>query len=139
VAGSNPELWAQIYTANRAALGAQIDDLSRRLTEVRALLDAGGDGLRAWQDGAARQRRALLEVGLAGGDGDLREIRAAVPNRPGVVAQIALALGRAGINISDMSLAPEADNRTGVIVLWVRGGDAERAIELVAELGYPAA
>jgi prephenate dehydrogenase len=139
VAGSNPELWAQIYTANRAALGAQIDDLSRRLAEVRALLDGGSDGLRAWQEGADRQRRALLEVGLAGGDGDLREIRAAVPNKPGVVAQIALALGRAGINISDMSLAPEADNRTGVVALWVRGGDAERATGLVTELGYPAA
>jgi prephenate dehydrogenase len=139
VAGSNPELWAQIYTANRAALGVQIDDLSRRLAEVRALLDGGSDGLRTWQEDADRRRRALLEVGLAGGDGDLREVRAAVPNRPGVVAQIALALGRAGINISDMSLAPEADNRTGVIALWVRGGDAERATGLVTELGYPAA
>jgi len=139
VAGSNPELWAQIYTANRAALGAQIDDLVRRLGEVRGLLDAGSDALAAWQDGAARQRRALLDVGLAGGDGAVREIRAAVPNKPGVVAEIALALGRAGINISDMSLAPEADNRTGVIALWVRGAEAERAIGLVAGLGYPAA
>jgi prephenate dehydrogenase len=68
----------------------------------------------------------------------VRAIRAEVPNRPGVVAQIALALGRAGINISDMSLAPEADNRTGVIALWVRAADAERAIGLVAQLGYPA-
>jgi prephenate dehydrogenase len=138
VAGSNPALWTQIYTANRAALGAQIDDLVRRLGEVRALLDAGGDDLRDWQVAAARQRRALLEVGLVGGDGALREIRAAVPNRPGVVAQIALALGRAGINISDMSLAPEADNRTGVIALWVGAADAERATGLVAALGYPA-
>ncbi len=140
VAGSNPELWAQIYTANRAALGGQIDDLVRRLGEVRALLDAGGgEELQAWQDAAAQQRRALLEVGLVGGGGaSVREIRAAVPNRPGVVAQIALALGRAGINISDMSLAPEADNRTGLIALWVGAAEAERAIALVAELGYPA-
>lgn len=138
VAGSNPELWAQIYTANRAALGGQIDDLVRRLGEVRGLLDAsGGEELQAWQDAAAQQRRALLEVGLAGG-ADIREIRAAVPNRPGVVAQIALALGRAGINISDMSLAPEADDRTGLIALWVRAAETERAIALVAELGYPA-
>ncbi|HEY0345671.1 MAG TPA: prephenate dehydrogenase/arogenate dehydrogenase family protein [Solirubrobacteraceae bacterium] len=139
VAGSNPPLWAQIYTANRAALGAQMDDLVRRLAEVRGLLDAGSDELREWQHAAAQQRRALLEVGLAGGDGDLREIRVAVPNKPGVVAQIALALGRAGINISDMSLAPEPDDRTGVIALWVSGADADRAIELVDELGYPAA
>jgi len=137
VAGANPALWAQIYTANRAALGAQIDDLVRRLGEVRGLLDGASGELAAWQDGAAQQRRALLEVGLGGG-GAVQEIRAAVPNRPGVVAQIALALGRAGINISDMSLAPEADNRTGVIALWVTAADAQRAIGLVAGLGYPA-
>ena len=138
VAGSNPALWAQIYAANRVALGAQIDDLVRRLGEVRALLDGDREQLAAWQEAARRQRRALLDVGLAGGAGALREIRAAVPNRPGVVAEIALALGRAGINIADMSLAPEADNRTGVVALWVGADDADRAIELVAALGHPA-
>ena len=137
VAGSNPALWAQIYAANGVALGSEIDDLVRRLGEVRALLD-GGD-LRAWQAAAGEQRRALLEVGLAGAAGALAEIRAAVPNKPGVVAEIALALGRAGINIADMSLTPEADNRTGLIALWVAGGDAARAIALVGGLGYPAA
>ena len=135
VAGSNPALWAQIYAGNRVALGAQIDDLVRRLGEVRGLLEDGA-ALAAWQERAAAQRGALLEVGLAGGAGAAREIRAAVPNRPGVVAQIALELGRAGINISDMSRAPEADNRTGVIALWVSPADAVRAIELVAALGY---
>jgi len=135
VAGANPDLWEQIYRANKAALGEQIDDLVRRLGEVRTLLE-GGD-LAAWQQRAATGRAALLEVGLTGGAG--REIRASVPNRPGVVAQIALELGRAGINITDMSLAPEADNRTGMIGLWVGAGDAERAIELVAGLGFPAA
>jgi prephenate dehydrogenase len=140
VAGSNPALWAQIYAANSGALGAQIDDLVRRLGEVRGLLDDGrGSRLEDWQAVAGEQRRALLEVGLAGGGGAAREIRAEVPNQPGVVARIALALGRAGINISDMSLAPEADNRSGVIALWVSPADAEGAIELVAGLGYPAA
>ncbi len=135
VAGANPDLWAQIYRANSAAIGTQIDDLVRRLQEVRAMLET--DDLGGWQAAAAHQRSALLAVGLMGGEA--REIRASVPNKPGVVAQLALALGRAGINITDMSLAPEPDNRTGVVGLWVRPGDAERAIELVAELGYPAA
>ncbi len=97
-----------------------------------------GEGdLNAWQEQAARQRAALLEVGLIGGA--VREVRASVPNKPGTVAQIALALGRAGINITDMSLAPEIGNRTGVVALWVRAADADRAAELVAGLGYPAA
>jgi len=136
VAGANPALWEQIYRANRVALGAQIDDLVARLGEVRELLDSGGD-LHAWQARAAEQRSALLGVGLVGGA--VREIRASVPNRPGVVAQIALALGRAGINIADMALAPEPDGRTGVVGLWVGADDAERAIGLIAELGFPAA
>jgi prephenate dehydrogenase len=135
VAGANPALWAQIYRPNSAALSTQIDDLVRRLEEVREMLQSGD--IEGWQAAAALQRSALLEVGLMGGDA--REIRASVPNRPGVVAQLALALGRAGINITDMSLAPEPDNRTGVVGLWVRSHDAERAIELVSDLGFPAA
>ena len=51
-------------------------------------------------------RRRLLEAGLAGGP--VHELRVAVPNRPGVVAEIALALGRAGVNIVDMALYPAA-------------------------------
>ena len=135
VAGANPALWAQIYRANSAALSTQIDDLVRRLEEVRQMLGSGD--IEGWQAAAALQRSARLEVGLMGGDA--REIRASVPNRPGVVAQLALALGRAGINITDMSLAPEPDNRTGVIGLWVRSRDADRAIDLVSDLGFPAA
>jgi len=137
VAGANPALWAQIYRANGAALGGEIDDLVRRLRGVRAQLGDGGGDLEAWQETAARQRHALLEVGLTGGT--VREIRASVPNQPGAVAELALALARAGINISDMSLAPGADKSTGVIALWVPAGDAQRAVELIAELGYPAA
>jgi prephenate dehydrogenase len=137
VAGANPALWAQIYRANATALGAQIDDLVRSLGEVRAQLRSDGDELERWQQLAARRRGALLEVGLVGGA--VREIRVSVPNKPGIVAQLALALGRAGINITDMSLAPEADNRNGVIALWVHASDADRAIALVAGLGYPAA
>jgi prephenate dehydrogenase len=61
-----------------------------------------------------------------------------VPNRPGVVAQIALEMGRAGINITDMSLATAADNRTAVIGQWETAADAERASDLIAALGFPA-
>jgi prephenate dehydrogenase len=49
-----------------------------------------------------------------------------------VVADLALTLGRAGINIADMSLAPAADNRSGVVALWVGAVDAPRARELIA-------
>ena len=61
-----------------------------------------------------------------------------MPNRPGVVAQIALELGRAGVNIVDLALYPAPDMTEGVIAFWVSGdGAAARAQELVRGLGYP--
>ena len=68
----------------------------------------------------------------------MHELRASVPNRPGVIAEIALALGRAGVNIVDMALSPSEDNRQGVVALWIGGDEhAERAQELIAGLGFP--
>ena len=63
-----------------------------------------------------------------------------MPNRPGVIAEIAVALGRAGVNIVDMALSPSADFRQGRMSLWVSGADhAVRAEALIAELGFPVA
>jgi hypothetical protein len=56
------------------------------------------------------------------------------------VAQVALALGRAGVNIVDMALHPTPDMTEGLIALWVSGDrEADRAVELIAELDLPVA
>jgi prephenate dehydrogenase len=68
----------------------------------------------------------------------VHELRLTVPNRPGIVAQVALELGRAGVNIVDMALAPAADMRTGAMTLWIAGdAQARRAFELIGGLGFP--
>ena len=59
-----------------------------------------------------------------------------MPNRPGVIADITLTLGRAGINISDMALSPSPDNSQGEIALWVPDARADEASALVAGLGF---
>jgi prephenate dehydrogenase len=136
VAGANPDMWADIYLSNRDALLHAIDDTLARLTDARAALAAGDrSALRAWQAAAAGEREALLEAGLTGGA--VHELRAVVPNRPGVIADIALTLGREGINISDMALTPSPDFTRGEIALWVAEAEANRAGELLAGLGFP--
>ena len=56
------------------------------------------------------------------------------------MAEIALALGRAQVNIEDMALYPAPDMRTGAISVWIAGEqEAERAAEIVRELGHTAA
>ena len=139
VAGANSAIWTDIYLSNRDALVPEIDATIARLTEVRAALaDADANAIGAWNDAARGHREALLGAGVAGGA--VHELRAAVPNRPGVVAQIALELGRGGVNIVDMTLAPSPDGSQGVVALWVQGdADADRAQALIAALEIPVA
>ncbi len=139
VAGAPSAIWTDIYLSNRDALRDEIDGALARLHAVRDALDAGdADAVTAWNDAAAADRRRLLEGQLAGGE--LFELRASVPNRPGVIAQLALELGRAGVNITDMALYPASDMREGVVALWIAGATAaERAQQLVVGLGFPVA
>jgi prephenate dehydrogenase len=137
VAGANSAIWTDIYMSNADAIADEIETLSKGLAEVADLL-RDPDAVARWNERAAADRRNLLEADLAGGP--VHELQISVPNRPGIVAQVALALGRGGVNIADMALAPAPDNRSGAITLWVTGDDAgARAVELIEALGFPVA
>ncbi len=138
VAGANPAIWADIFATNSDAVAAEIDAVVERLREAAELLRAGdSEAVAAWHRGARDDRRALLDGEAAGGP--LQELRVVVDNRPGTVAEIALALGEAGVNIEDMALDPAADMETGAITLWIAGEDAaRRAAETMRGLGHSA-
>jgi len=138
VAGSNPSIWGDIFAVNAAAVVAAIDDLAGRLQGAREAISSGDPAaIAAWHATAAADRRRLLEADSAGGS--LRELRVVVANRPGTVAELALALGDAGVNIEDMALHPATDMKSGAISLWVAGSEqAERAATLVRDLGHSA-
>jgi prephenate dehydrogenase len=136
VAGANTQMWSDIYRANRGAIVEEIRDFRRELERVEELLGAGETA--AWNDRARDDRRALLESAATGGP--VHELRLTVPNRPGIVAQVAVALGKAGVNIVDMALAPAVDMRSGAMTLWIAGEEpAERASRLIEDLGFPVA
>jgi prephenate dehydrogenase len=138
VAGASRSVWTDIYVSNADALIDAIDDAIKRLEDVRGALEARQrDWFAEWGDRAQAQRAELVA-------GQLRifplvELRVSVPNRPGIVAQLALELGRSGVNIVDMALYPARDMTEGVIALWLSGSDADRAEPLVAGLGFPVA
>jgi prephenate dehydrogenase len=138
VAGANTSLWRGIYQANADALVDAIDDLVDRLQAARALLAAGdGEAIGAWNDAAREDRRRLLDSGPEGGE--VHELVVLVPNRPGIVAEIALALGRATIDIVDMGLYPQSGTH-GTVALWIRGDDVTAQAEaLVRGLGLEVA
>jgi prephenate dehydrogenase len=136
VAGANPAIWGDIFAGNREAVAAEIDGVVARLSEAADVLRSGDrQAVAAWHDQAGRRRRELIETEIAGGP--LHELRVLVPNRPGIVAEVALELGRAGVNIEDMALYPAPDMTSGAISLYIAGDEqAERAEKLVRELGH---
>jgi prephenate dehydrogenase len=139
VAGANSAVWRDIYLSNHDALVPAIDALVARLGEFRDALAAGdGDEIVRINERARSDRERLLERDLVGED--VHELRVSVHNQPGVLANITLALGKAGVNIVDMALYPAADMRSGAISLWVAGEDAaSRTEHLIDDLGFPVA
>jgi prephenate dehydrogenase len=136
VAGANPRIWGDIFASNRDAVASGIEAVVERLADAARLIRSGdavavGD----WHRSAGADRRRLLESELIGGD--LRELRLSVENRPGTVAEVALALGRAQVNIEDMALYPAPDMRTGAISIWIAGAaEAARAAAIVRGLDH---
>lgn len=137
VAGASSEVWTGIYRTNAEAIATEIDETVDRLREIADTLRVGSAStIEAWNDAAREDRRRLLEAELAGGP--LHELRISVPNRPGIVARVAVALGRSGVNIADMALAPAVDMRSGAMTLWIAGDEqAAAAAELIEGLGFP--
>ncbi|MFI5122833.1 MAG: prephenate dehydrogenase/arogenate dehydrogenase family protein [Vicinamibacteria bacterium] len=136
VAGANPAIWGDIFASNRDAVADAVDAVAQRLGEAAELIRAGErDTVAEWHSAAAADRRRLLETELSGGP--LRELRVVVTNKPGTVAELALALGEAGVNIEDMALYPAPDMTSGAVSLWIPGDEqAARAEKLVRELGH---
>ncbi len=136
VAGANPAIWGDIFASNSEAVAEAVEGIASRLRDAAALIRGGEhDAVAEWHAAAGADRRRLLEAELAGGP--LRELRVVVSNRPGTIAELALALGEAGVNIEDMALYPAPDMTSGAVSLWVSGEEqAARAAELVRELGH---
>jgi prephenate dehydrogenase len=136
VAGSNPAVWADIFASNRGAVADSVESVARRLEEAAALIRQGDrEAVGGWHAAAAADRRRLVETGAEAGP--LRELRIVIANRPGTMAELALALGNAGVNIEDMALHPAPDMKSGAVSLWVAGDEqAKRAEQLVRELGH---
>ncbi len=136
VAGANPGIWGEIFSTNHEAVVAAIDDAIEGLREAREVIASADTGrITDWQSVAAAER-----AGLSGAEteaGATHGLRVLVPNRPGVLAELALALGRAGVNITDMSLDPAPDMSSGAISIWVAGEeDASKAADCIAGLGH---
>lgn len=136
VAASNPELWLEICAENRDALVAVLDDYRARIEALRSVLASGDeDGLRATLVDAQAARRAL--PGKEAPIGVLVELHVAIPDRPGMLAEVVTTVGGAGVNIEDLTIDHAPEGGRGTLRLAISGpANAHRAREALEGLGY---
>jgi prephenate dehydrogenase len=118
IASGHPGIWPDICRENRAAIVGVLDDLSAALREMRDLV-ADGDraGLLSALD-EARAARVNLPARFRTA-ADLSEVRIPVPDRPGVVADVAILAADLDVNIVDLEIAHSTEGPQGVIVMLI--------------------
>lgn len=130
VAAGDPGIWPDVLTENATAVVAALARLEARLAGLRAALERGDRAaLSADLASAAVARRRL--PGRALHPEELRYLRVAVSDEPGVLAAVTRAASEMLVNIYDLEIAHGIEGTGGTLLLAV---DAARADEFAAVL-----
>ena len=125
IAASDPGLWLDVLAGNRGAVISALEAFSARLdTVTSAVRDGDQEVLATLLGRASAARRRLVPKAL-----DAATVDLVVPlrDRPGEIARIAAAVGRAGVNIEDLGLRHATAADRGSLVVRVRAEAVERA------------
>jgi prephenate dehydrogenase len=130
LAASNPHLWSDILLANREAIVRSIDLYLERLSGLRDLV-AAGDAARVEEVFAEAKAARLTLAAKPRVRAGVCVLQVPVPDRPGVLAELTAAMGKADVNIEDLQIVHSSEGGRGVVHLTVAADDvdaAERAL-----------
>ena len=137
IASGHPGIWPDICDDNRDAITDVLDELIDALHGVREVVAKGDrDGL----VGALEQARAA-RVNLPARfntPGSLREIRVPVPDRTGVVAEVATLATEIDVSIVDLEIVHSTEGDRGVMVMLVASSSADAFRLALLRSGYRA-
>jgi prephenate dehydrogenase len=135
LAASSPHLWSDILLANREQVTAAIDLYVAQLLELRDLV---GAERRADVEAAfalAKQARLSLAAKPQVRAG-VAVLQVPIPDRPGSLADLTLALSEAGVNIEDLQIVHSPEGGGGVVHLTVAADAADTAGAALAERAF---
>jgi prephenate dehydrogenase len=142
LADSDAGLWASILEGNRAPVADRIDRLVVALSSLSKTLRAGS------ADDVAAAVSALLDAGAAGrqrmpakvgqASPDWSWVGVVVPDRPGELTRLFVAIGAWGINVEDVRVEHSHEEQRGEVELAVRQPAAESLTEQLREAGWRA-
>jgi prephenate dehydrogenase len=139
IAGSDPDLWAEILSANAGPVVAELRCLAGDLQHLIGQLEAGGEsGRRAVYQAVHDGRRGMAR--LPGKHGATtsryRTVRVAVPDEPGALAQLFAVAARAEVNLEDVRIEHALGRPTGLVELSVAPSSAQGLIATLQDAGW---
>ena len=135
VAAGDPGIWPEVCVENAEAILEGLDELMSRLTVMRSAI-ASGDrpALHGLLQSASAARRSL--PGRATNPELLASIRIPVPDRAGVLADVASAASEIGVSVVDIEIAHSVEGGRGVMIVVVARVDAHRYGEALSARGF---
>jgi len=128
IAGSDPELWAQIFEGNSDLVAERIESISRRLDALAAALrDVDNPRSRTTLHDALQAGKAGVSS-LPGKHGSAERYAThivVIDDRPGQLASLLTDVGELGVNLEDMSLEHSPGAPVGFVELSVAHDSAD--------------
>ncbi len=135
IAAGNPRLWRDIFFANREALLQAIEEFSEEVKKFQEDLQATREEEVEKLLAEAREVRSSLPAWLRKDPAKLWTIDVPLEDKPGVLSEVTVAIGKLGINIEDIELL-HGEGR-GVVKIAVSGEEnAKKAAVSLKEQGY---
>lgn len=135
IAGSSPELWDDILSANAAEVEPVLEAFGERLESVRNALRAGASLREMLHVGNAGRSRIPAKHGGPVRDEDV-VVSVSIDDRPGALARLFAAAGDAGISIEDVRIDHLLGRELAIVDLSVRAQVAQKLRDLLTEGGW---
>jgi prephenate dehydrogenase len=124
IASGHPGIWPDICSDNRTAIVDVLDELTAALQHLRDVVavDDRKELLAALEQARAARVNLPARFRTAA---DLSEVRIPVPDRPGVVADVAILAADLDVNIVDLEIAHSTEGPQGVLVLLIESASVD--------------
>jgi prephenate dehydrogenase len=136
ISAGQPGIWPDVCADNAGAIAAVLDELVVELVRIRSTVLAKDRAeLFVTLERAQATRLALPARGRRRPE-DVVEVRVPVPNREGVLADVATLASELGINIESLETADATEYERGLIVMVVDAAAGHRLRDALAAKGY---
>ena len=136
VASGNPLMWKDICLTNKESILKALDKFAEALERARTLVERCDDlGLKREFE-QARELRKNIPSKIKGYWPQAFEIVVTVPDKPGIIGNLANLLGKEGININDIEILRVREGEGGTIRLAFGSEDDQtNAVEALRKSG----